>query len=87
MFGGCDDPFTKTSKLLPIGHVQEQFDEANTIVDEHLLERVDLVIGPPPLLGAGQAFDRFDQHTRPYQVRSKIVILPGSGNLCQKRQR
>jgi len=63
MFGGCDDPFTKASKLLLIGHVQEQFDKTNAIVDEHLLEGVDLVIGPPPLLRTGQAFDPFDQHS------------------------
>jgi hypothetical protein len=58
--------------LLVVGGVQEQFDEPDAVIDEHLLKGANFVIGALPLFWPRQPSTR--STSTGYQVRSKIAI-------------
>ena len=83
MLGGRDDPLAKAAKLLDIGNVQEQLDQTDAVIDEHLFEGVDLVIGSLPLFWAGQSLDAFDQDP-PVPGSVEDCDIPGRRQLLPK---
>src|SRR5208337_509163 len=55
------EPAAKPAQLFVGGDVHEQLDEPRVVGDQYALEVVDLVVGPAPFVGRGEALYALDQ--------------------------
>ena len=71
------EPVAEPAQLLVRRNMQEQLHHPHPIVEQHLFELIDLLVGPLPFGRGGEAFDPLDQHAAvPGAVeRSDLAVL------------